>query len=262
MTPTPALLAPAFDQVAWRALCEAKARRHSYGRGSTQRLDLMGFSAAIDRALRELPDADRGPAQAIVTAEFKYVGSMAAGTAELDAAAWRGICESEAGVATHGCGLSYDVYVSRFSSAINSLVTRYRPEHRDAALSVAREWGYATAEEIAQAERENLESGYCVHGIDPNCCPAGCGDLEHGGSSFDPPSDFGADHIDLPADAEDTAAEAAADLAPDQWPDECHPVEDIAGPVHASATGPASTTAPTHKPRAFWQALRVRFKPK
>lgn len=28
-----------------------------------------------------------------------------------------------------------------------------------------------------QAIRQNQEDGYCSHGLDPNCCPLGCGDI-------------------------------------------------------------------------------------
>jgi hypothetical protein len=46
----------------------------------------------------------------------------------------------------------------------------------DFILSVARKQKYATTEEIEQIQQESLNNGFCIHGIDPNCCPAGCGE--------------------------------------------------------------------------------------
>lgn len=113
-----------------------------------------------------------------------------------DPAAWRELCQALAGAAVRVCGQSYTVYVGNLSAGIDSAIARYEPEHRELALSIAREWGYATPEEIAKSDRENAENGYCIHGIDPNCCPAGCGDLDPDGALFDVPGDFGVDHAD------------------------------------------------------------------
>jgi len=90
---------------------------------------------------------------------------------------WRDTCARLAGTAVHGCGLSHDVFVQKFSLEIELLLAAMNPESKDEAIKIAREHGYATQAEISEEANWNAEHGYCQHGIEKNCCPAGCGDL-------------------------------------------------------------------------------------
>lgn len=91
---------------------------------------------------------------------------------------WRDRCERMASDANRGCGLSYDLFVTRFSAAVDTALERIPSKSRDEALQIAVEHGYATAEERDENERINHDMGYCSHGIDRNCCPCGCGDID------------------------------------------------------------------------------------
>lgn len=90
--------------------------------------------------------------------------------------AWRTVCKVAAAQARNGCGLSYGHYVDLFSSAIDTRVDQL-PEHQRAlALDIAtQEWDYATPAERRDAQDWNAENGYCTHGIELGCYPAGCG---------------------------------------------------------------------------------------
>lgn len=88
---------------------------------------------------------------------------------------WRTQCESAAGEASKLCGLSHDCYVDLFSSAIERTAGRLLLEHRQIALQIARDWDYATPSEREESKRWNALNGYCRHGIELGCCPAGCG---------------------------------------------------------------------------------------
>lgn len=79
--------------------------------------------------------------------------------------------------AKRGDGLSYDVFVSSFSSMVDSAFPA-DSTLRATAIEEARAMGYASREELEQEQKLMAEMGYCRHGIDPNCCPAGCGDLD------------------------------------------------------------------------------------
>lgn len=79
--------------------------------------------------------------------------------------------------ANRGCGLSYDLFVDMFSAAVDAAFPPGEPLHEQARV-LARERGYATPEERAQTQDELAEMGYCSHGIERDCCPAGCGDLD------------------------------------------------------------------------------------
>ncbi|EAB3384551.1 cobalamin biosynthesis protein CbiX [Salmonella enterica] len=50
---------------------------------------------------------------------------------------------------------------------------------REELIAVARrEFDYLTQDEIAEEIRQDRENDYCSHGIERNCCPLGCGDLD------------------------------------------------------------------------------------
>ncbi|MCW3660298.1 hypothetical protein ACVSNE_00235 [Pseudomonas aeruginosa] len=93
----------------------------------------------------------------------------------LDEPAWRAICDTTAEQAAKGCGLSYDYYVERFSSSIGAQARQLPEDQRTQALQIAREWGYETPAERQETQDWNAAHGYCSHGIELGCCPAGCG---------------------------------------------------------------------------------------
>ncbi|RTB44100.1 hypothetical protein [Pseudomonas aeruginosa] len=98
-------------------------------------------------------------------------------TSTFDDVAWRAVCKKAAQHASNGCGLAHDHYVELLSSDIDDEIAQL-PEHQRAqALQVAQEWEYATPAEREQTRDWNAANGYCRHGLDPDCCPAGCGDL-------------------------------------------------------------------------------------
>ena len=79
--------------------------------------------------------------------------------------------------ARSGCGLSHDVFVANFSGMVDST---FPPgsHNRVQAVELARTIGdYATPDELAQAQKEMAAMGCCTHGLDPNYCPCGCGEL-------------------------------------------------------------------------------------
>lgn len=101
------------------------------------------------------------------------------GTTDLfDQHAWRDLCEAASTAAARSCGLSDTVYTAQYSAAIDAALLNVPADAQALALSIAKECGdYASAEAIAQGRIDLLANGWCAHGIDPNACPAGCGDL-------------------------------------------------------------------------------------
>ncbi|EJQ2463871.1 CcgAII protein [Salmonella enterica] len=77
------------------------------------------------------------------------------------------------------CGLIYELYQRRLSADINGYLAGVPAEYRDELIAVARrEFDYLTQDEIEEEIRQDSERGYCSHGIDRNCCPLGCGDID------------------------------------------------------------------------------------
>jgi hypothetical protein len=80
--------------------------------------------------------------------------------------------------AVKGCGCSHDVYVQKFSAAVDREFNASGDGRWSAIEPLARALDYATPEEIEEEIRACEAMGYCSHGIERNCCPAGCGDIE------------------------------------------------------------------------------------
>ena len=94
----------------------------------------------------------------------------------LDDCAWHAVCKTAAGHAQRGCGLSWDHWVTLFSSEIDMQARRLPEEQRAHALEIAaQEWGYATPAERQETQDWLADNGYCTHGIELGYCPAGCG---------------------------------------------------------------------------------------
>jgi hypothetical protein len=126
----------------------------------------------------------------------------------LDEPSWRAVCETAAKHAQKGCGCSHDWYVELFSSAIDAQVKQLPDDqHAQALLIATQEWDYATPAQRQETQDWNAENGYCSHGIDKNCCPAGCGDYDD--------DDHDDDHYASLHDALESYAAEAADAADD-----------------------------------------------
>jgi len=96
-----------------------------------------------------------------------------------DAAAWMQRCDELAAQANKSCGLVWEIFQRTFTRAINNEITSFDERGRTAALAVAKEFGWATEEELAASKREMDAAGCCIHGLDPYHCPVGCGDLDY-----------------------------------------------------------------------------------
>ncbi|EHV2051851.1 CcgAII protein [Salmonella enterica] len=76
------------------------------------------------------------------------------------------------------CGCVYEMYQRNLSTAIDGYLSELTQEDKRKVIQLARaEFDYISPEEITEAIRQNQEDGYCSHGLDPNCCPLGCGDI-------------------------------------------------------------------------------------
>lgn len=76
------------------------------------------------------------------------------------------------------CGCVYEMYQRNLSTAIDGYLSELTQEDKIKVIQLAiAEFDYISPEEITEAIRQNQEDGYCSHGLDPNCCPLGCGDI-------------------------------------------------------------------------------------
>jgi len=76
--------------------------------------------------------------------------------------------------AIHGCGCSYELFVKRFSTLIDSNIDAIEPVHQAMAMEIARQHDYASPDDLKKMQQDIEESGGCsVTGIDAECCPCG-----------------------------------------------------------------------------------------
>ncbi|UWE19314.1 MULTISPECIES: hypothetical protein [Herbaspirillum] len=73
------------------------------------------------------------------------------------------------------CGMSFGLYCTRFSEAVDARLQQIEPTFRDLALRLAKETEIYLSREEREQQRRNFEaSGVCtLTGIDPDCCPCG-----------------------------------------------------------------------------------------
>lgn len=75
------------------------------------------------------------------------------------------------------CGCAHETFVSFFSASVDALIGRKgNAQNIPFILKMAPNHGYLTPEEVDAMQQDLLDSGACIHGIDPDCCPAGCGE--------------------------------------------------------------------------------------
>jgi hypothetical protein len=88
---------------------------------------------------------------------------------------WRAECEALSQQAAAYSSQSHAIFMNKFSAAIDSAMEGFSEADRLLAINIAREWDYVTPEELKEDQNWNAENGFCTHGIELGCCPAGCG---------------------------------------------------------------------------------------
>jgi hypothetical protein len=92
---------------------------------------------------------------------------------------WLARCEELANQAGRNCGQSDIVYVNLISRDIGSELVQFSGKDRIEAEYIARQFDYMSPAELQVSDIELAVSGLCKHGLDPDCCPAGCGDIDY-----------------------------------------------------------------------------------
>ncbi|WP_294768708.1 hypothetical protein [uncultured Rhodoferax sp.] len=94
-----------------------------------------------------------------------------------DEVKWRAICEKAVADAGAHCGLSDSIYHKELNALIGCQVGLLRKCFRQRAIEIAeKEYDYSDRDDDELGSGQ--EAGFCSHGLDPDCCPAGCGDIE------------------------------------------------------------------------------------
>lgn len=90
--------------------------------------------------------------------------------------------------ANRGCGLVYELYIQRISTAIDHAIAGLPLSIQEEIRQVARDTvDYFTPEELAKQNAMLEEEGLCQHGLDADTCPCGC--FEYDDYKEDDPDD-------------------------------------------------------------------------
>ncbi|MTC74203.1 hypothetical protein GKR75_07990 [Providencia sp. wls1919] len=89
---------------------------------------------------------------------------------------WLAKCEQADKEASKGCGLSDVLYQQRYNQLLDKAIKALPDRHIKKAIKIAKEQGYQTIEEEQNEHDIFFDSDCCVHGLDRDCCPAGCGE--------------------------------------------------------------------------------------
>lgn len=94
-----------------------------------------------------------------------------------DVPAWTHRCKALADDAGRRCGASHTMYTKLYSGEVRIALSEVPVGVQDRAIEIARTIGdYLTEDEIGEVEDALIDGGSCVHGLDPDCCPCGCGE--------------------------------------------------------------------------------------
>ncbi|SEA87893.1 hypothetical protein [Rubrimonas cliftonensis] len=74
-------------------------------------------------------------------------------------------------------GAPYELYIARANAASLQHAQRFEGDQRDTFLAAARNRGFYDPDVQAGWLLEATDD-LCMHGLDYNCCPCGCGDVE------------------------------------------------------------------------------------
>lgn len=87
-------------------------------------------------------------------------------------------CAVASGEAAKGCGQSDVLWSQRATSLIDALLAQVDDASMAQAKEIAKCQGWMDDEEIKSMNDMIDNDGCCAHGLDPNCCPVGCGDRD------------------------------------------------------------------------------------
>lgn len=88
-------------------------------------------------------------------------------------------CDEMADKAASQSGSVYELYQRNLSKAIDALIVSLPTDQHSEARAVAVEaYDYRSPAQIQQDIQADLDAGYCIHALHPDCCPMGCGDLD------------------------------------------------------------------------------------
>ena len=102
---------------------------------------------------------------------------MEQNTSRFDEGHWYSICEAAEADAMKRCGSVHVMFTRFFSETVDQQLALLPEEHRARALFIASDWDYTSPQEREQVQRELAKEGRCSHGLHPENCPMGCGDL-------------------------------------------------------------------------------------
>lgn len=160
-----------FNEAAWARTCQSTAQ--SYGAGA----QFYKNRHAVDRWFREQAALIAPEARSRSREIYQLAKAEALGALPFNSALFEAACRAASSEAAKGCGLSDVLWSKTTTSAIEGFLCHVDDQHIAQARDIAKQAGWLDLDEIRALNDMIEEEGLCGHGLDPDCCPAGCGDL-------------------------------------------------------------------------------------
>jgi hypothetical protein len=166
-----------FNAAKWALTCRVVVLENGSGvRVYKNRYQLDSWFS--DRS-RSMSLKDKAEARRI----YKAIKAQAYGAHPFNAEIFEAVCAAASGEAASGCGLSDVLWSQRATSAMGSVLALVDPSFLEQARKIAACQGWMDDAEVKSMNEMISEEGLCSHGLDPDCCPSGCGDLDDGDES-------------------------------------------------------------------------------
>lgn len=137
---------------------------------------MFNEDAARQRIRAELSEIEQGRDEEASRCVARVLNGLM-GIAPFDAVRFESTCVRAAAEAAIGCGQSDVLWARRVTSRLGALLQRVSGSDLDVAKRIAVEQGWMDADQEAAMDRMVTEAQLCQHGLEPACCPVGCGDL-------------------------------------------------------------------------------------
>lgn len=165
-----------FDPEKWGLACKS-ALAPSFAGVSSYKM-AHETDAWFYQCMRFIADDAKSEAREI----FQRCRSAAYGMDPFDAVIFRETCDQASRDAAHGCGQSDVLWLNRCTASIGSFLPGVPLASLAEAHLIARNAGWLDPAELKDLTVCTEDEGLCSHGLELECCPTGCGelDLEYG----------------------------------------------------------------------------------
>lgn len=159
-----------FNATRWAQTCREAVQAHGSGEQFYKKRHVL------DDAFRNRFTRMSGEGRIEGRRIYAQAKAEALGARPFNAGVFKSACEAASAEAASGCGLSDILWSKRATTAMDALLSHVDELHLAHAREIASQAGWMDLDEIKAMNDLIEDEGLCSHGLEPDCCPAGCGE--------------------------------------------------------------------------------------